>query len=63
VNDHPVSNKLDEVGYSSMLVFGNLGTLLIFQVLGWLFISVNFMILKYLKVYMHRKLRNFLEQR
>jgi hypothetical protein len=49
VNDEPKSDKFDEIGYGSMLVYGNLGSLLIFQVLIWLFISVNFMILKYFK--------------
>ena len=46
-SDEPMTDMFDEVGYGSKLVFGNLGSLLIFQVLYWLFIAANTLFLKY----------------
>jgi hypothetical protein len=36
IEDSPKSEKFEVVGYSSSLVYGNLGSLIIFQVIMWL---------------------------
>jgi hypothetical protein len=48
VPDKPRSDKFDEVGYGSMLIYGNLGSLLIIQVMFWLIFGGIFLFLKYM---------------
>jgi hypothetical protein len=47
IDDDALTEKFDEVGYGSKLVYGNLGSLLIYQVMMWLFMIVNSLVLKY----------------
>jgi hypothetical protein len=61
VPDEPRSEKFDEIGYGSMLIYGNLGSLLIIQVLAWVIIGAIFLLLKFLpNRFLHKVIRRFL---
>jgi hypothetical protein len=63
IDDDALTEKFDEVGYGSRLVYGNLGSLLIFQVMMWFFMAVNALILKYCtQRHMNVKVRRILER-
>jgi hypothetical protein len=60
-DDEPLTEKFDEVGYGSQMIYGNLGSLMIFQVLIWLYMVVLAILLRYLpKKYI--KIRRILER-
>ena len=60
-DDEPLTEKFDEVGYGSQMIYGNLGSLMIFQVLIWLYMVVLAILLRYLpKKYI--KIRIILER-
>jgi hypothetical protein len=62
IDDDPLTQKFGEVGYSTKLVYDNLGSVLIYQVMIWLFMAVNALVLKYFpQRFMNIKIRRVLE--
>lgn len=62
IDDSPISEEFDLVGYESRLIYGNLGSLGLFFLLIWIKQILILILPKVIpKRLMHRKVRSFLK--